>query len=113
MRDHPKAEAHPIPFANPVPEQIDRYLTDTAGLLADLRHGELTMDADIVHCAAKALGQRSLEVGAVPLGEVCAQLAKVARTGWLADAVDCFDLIDHWFAVTVQHLSTVPVALSA
>ena len=64
-----------------VAELVDLYLKDSPKLIEDMRRQLSEKDWDGLRRSAHTLKGNSLQVGAVPLAEQCAQLEALAKAG--------------------------------
>jgi HPt (histidine-containing phosphotransfer) domain-containing protein len=71
-----------------VDELVDTYLQEGASLVDRLRTAAATGAGDDLVRAAHSLKSSSMNVGALPLGELCRSLETEARTGTVPDVRD-------------------------
>ena len=74
-----------------ITELIDLFLQDSPGLLADLRHGVETSDAELIRYTAHTLKSSSASLGAMGLSALCETLEAMGKTANLDQATEKVD----------------------
>jgi HPt (histidine-containing phosphotransfer) domain-containing protein len=76
-----------------VPQLIELFFKDAAGLLIDLDNGAATGDAALLCSASHALKSASANLGAVVLSTHCKELEALSKSGTATDAAGLVQMI--------------------
>lgn len=88
-------------------ELVDRFVEDGGRRMGLLQQAVPSREFQVIHAEAHGLKGSSRNIGANPLGDLCANLEDKGRTGDESEVDTIFAAIEQEFAAVCEHLKSL------